>query len=360
MYNEPKINEKIIDGHLHVEAWENDEIGSFIDAFESYRDGMNLNGINLCALNNHASGVANNIMLALYKIAHKDTFAHGCLHHIKYPISADVPAGMELITQYEELMEIGFDGIKLIEGKPTCLKPLGGTLLFPTLDEVFSKMEKDGTHIVFHVNDPDEFWDAELVPGWAKESGWFYGDGTYPDFKVVVKEIEAILDKYPKLNVTFAHFFFYAKYPDKLEAMFEKYKNMAVDITPGGEMYLAFESNHDFYVDFFKKHSNRILVGTDATFPWESYTHAWCIDRLYHFIATDKVQMAYCDQNLTGLNLSGKDKENILYANFERRVGQKPKEINKEKLLAYFEKYKVLFKEGELEKLQPLVDKYLR
>lgn len=360
MYNEPKINEKIIDGHLHIEAWENDEIGSFIDAFESYREGMDLNGINLCALNNHASGVANNIMMALYKIAHKDTFAHGCLHHTSYPISENVPEGMDLVTQYKEMMEIGFDGIKLIEGKPTCLKPLGGTLLFPTLDRFFAEAERDGTHIVFHVNDPDEFWDLKKAPQWAIDCGWTYTDGTYPDFWTVVKEIETILDKYPKLNVTFAHFFFYAKYPDKLEALFEKYKNMAVDITPGGEMYLAFESNHDFYVDFFKKHSNRILVGTDATFPWESYTHAWCIDRLYHFIATDKVQMAYCDQNLTGLNLSGKDKENILYANFERRVGEKPKEINKEKLLAYFEKYKVLFKDGELEKLNPLVDKYLR
>ena len=136
---------------------------------------------------------------------------------------------------------------------------------------------------------------------------------------------------------------------------------MAVDITPGTEMYFAFEDKHDFYVDFFKKYSDRIMVGTDATFPWECKGHAWCIDRLYNFIATDKVQKAFDDRNLTGLNLSGKDKENILYANFERRVGSDtPKEINKEKLLAYFEKYKCLFKDGELEILTPLVDKYLR
>ena len=360
MFNEPKINEKIIDSHLHIEDWENKEVGSFIDAFELYRDGMDLNGINLCALNNHASGACNNVMMALYKIAHPNTYAHGCLHHEFYPISENISDGFDLVTQHNEMMEIGFDGIKLIEGKPTCLKPLGGTLLFPTLDKFFAEAEKNGTHIVFHVNDPDEFWDLKKAPQWAIDCGWTYTDGTYPDFWTVTKEIEAILDKYPKLNVTFAHFFFYAKYPEKLEALFKKYENMAVDITPGGEMYLAFESNHDFYVDFFKKHSNRILVGTDATFPWESYTHAWCIDRLYHFIATDKVQMAYCDQNLTGLNLSGKDKENILYANFERRVGEKPKEINKEKLLAYFEKYKVLFKDGEIEKITPLIDKYLR
>ena len=360
MFNEPKINEKIIDTHLHIEAWRNEEVGSFINAFEPYREGMNLDAINICSLNNHGSGIANNIMIALYKIAHPNTFAHGCLHHIEYPFTEDVPKGMELITQYEEIMEMGFDGIKLIEGKPTRLKMLGGSLLFPTLDEVFNKMEKDGTHIVFHVNDPDEFWDEELAPPFAKQYGWFYGDGTYPNCKEVDKQIEAILDKYPQLNVTFAHFFFYAKYPDKLEGMFNKYKNMAVDITPGVEMYLAFEKNHDFYVDFFKRNSKRIMVGTDGTFPWESKGHAWCIDRLYNFIATDKAQMAFDDQLLTGLNLQGEDKENILFANFERRVGTMPKEINKEKVLAYFEKYKGLLEGGELEELEPLIERYLR
>ena len=130
--------------------------------------------------------------------------------------------------------------------------------------------------------------------------------------------------------------------------------------SPGTEMYLAFEANHDFYVDFFKKHSKRIMVGTDATFPWESKGFAWCIDKVYNFVATDKVQTAFEDRALTGLNLQGEDKENILFANFERRVGKAPKEINKEKLLAYFEKYKGLLEDGELEELEPLIERYLR
>ena len=135
---------------------------------------------------------------------------------------------------------------------------------------------------------------------------------------------------------------------------------MAVDITPGVEMYLAFEKNHDFYVDFFKRNSKRIMVGTDGTFPWESKGHAWCIDRLYNFIATDKVQMAFDDKMLTGLNLQGEAKENILFANFERRVGATPKQIDKQKLLAYFEKYKSHLEGGELEELEPLIERYLR
>lgn len=360
MFKEPKINEKIIDTHLHIEGWTNDEVGSFIDGFEPYREGMGLSAINICSLNNHMGGVANNIMVALYKIAHPSTYAHGCLHHTSYPISENVPSGMDLVTQHKEMMEIGFDGIKLIEGKPTCLKPLGGTLLFPTLDKFFAEAEKNGTHIVFHVNDPDEFWNEDLAPKEAKENGWFYGDGTFPSFWTVVDEICTILDKYPKLNVTFAHFFFFAKYPDKLEDMFSKYENMAVDLTPGYEMYFAFEDKHDFYVDFFKRYSDRILVGTDATFPWESYHFASCIDKVYSFVAKDKVQNAFEGKKLTGLGLSGKEKENILFANFERRVGKSPREINKEKLLNYFEKYKCLLNEDELNELEPLINKYLK
>lgn len=360
MLKESKIEEKIIDSHLHVEGYRNEESGSFLNAFQIYSEHMGLSGINICALNNHARGVANNIMIALQKVVNKNVFAHGALDHIVKPIGKN-PDGMDLVTQYRELMEIGFDGIKLIEGKPTVLKPLGGTLLNPYLDKVFCEMEKDGTHIVFHVNDPDEFWDERYAPDWAKENGWFYGDGTYPEFWTVTKEIETILDKYPKLNVTFAHFFFYAKYPEKLEAMFEKYENMAIDLTPGGEMYLAFEANHDFYVDFFKKYSSRILLGTDATFPWETYHYSWCIERLYNFISKDLVESAFCDSNLTGLGLEGEDKENILYKNFERRTGRvTPKEINKKALLAYFEKYKELLDDEEYRELSPLVDKYLR
>ena len=132
MFNEPKINEKIIDGHLHIEAWKNDEVGSFLNGFEPYRIGMNLDAINICSLNNHARGVANKIMIALYKLVNKNTYAHGALDHIVKPIGEN-PKGMDLVTQYNELMEIGFDGIKLIEGKPTVLKPLGCTLLTPKI-----------------------------------------------------------------------------------------------------------------------------------------------------------------------------------------------------------------------------------
>ena len=51
--------------------------------------------------------------------------------------------------------------------------------------------------------------------------------------------------------------------------------------------------------------------------------------------------------------------ENILYKNFERTVGNKPRKINKDALKKYIEKYKHLIPEEKLVKVEALCQKYL-
>ncbi|MBO5440095.1 MAG: hypothetical protein J6A53_05510, partial [Clostridia bacterium] len=104
---------------------------------------------------------------------------------------------------------------------------------------------------------------------------------------------------------------------------------------------------------------DRILVGTDGTFPWATKCHSWCINILYEFIATDHKNMAFDDSILTGLNLNGEAKENILYKNFEKRVSQSPKPINKEALKKYIEKYKEFITDENWQSLKPALEKYL-
>ncbi len=75
---------------------------------------------------------------------------------------------------------MGADGIKLIEGKPTMRK----VLPIPDFDkEVWDPFwdycEKSGFPILMHVNDPEEFWEKDKIPSWAKSQGWGY-DETYP------------------------------------------------------------------------------------------------------------------------------------------------------------------------------------
>ena len=353
------INEKVIDTHLHIEAWENSEYPSFIDCFEGHREQSGLSSFNICCLPTAERTVCNNMMAAFYKIAHPNTYAHGGFDHIIWPITDNMPEGMDLVTQYRELMEIGFDGIKMIEGKPTVLKRIGNDLCHPALDRVYAEMERDGTHVVFHINDPDVFWDKDKVDPEHVKRGWFYGDGTYSTYEQIWDMAHKIFEAHPNMNITLAHFFFCGECPEHLEELFAKYPNLAVDLTPGCEMYHSFESRPEYFRDFFERNSKRVMLGTDGTFPWGTHCHVWCMDILYRYITTRDSMMAFDDSILTGIALEGEVKEDILYKNFEHRVGREPKAINKAALKAYIDKYKHLLNEEELSHIEPLYNKYL-
>ena len=338
------IKNKVIDGHLHIEAFKGEE-GPFINCFEKYRDEAGIKSYNICAiphLTHNAdsiSSAANNIQCAFYKLAYPNVFAHGCLEHFDTAIPETTKPGFDYVTQYNELMEIGLDGIKMLEGKPDYHKRIGKNLLHPELMRFYAEAEKNQTHIVFHVNDPIEFWDPALATPDRIKIGWYYGDGTFETHQGLYDQAEAILEAFPNIKITFAHFYFCGEKPEKLQKLFDKYPNVNVDITPGTEMYFSFEKNHDFYRDFFIKNSTRILVGTDGTHPWPARFPIWCMDRLYRFITTDDVMPTFDDKPLTGLKLPDEASENILFKNFERRVSEASKPINKAALKAYIDKY---------------------
>ena len=329
----PKVKHKVIDGHLHFYDWQSEDGEEFYHCFEDYRNQMGLAGINLCALpSGYGCDVTNNIMCAIYKLLNKDTFAHAGLLYNEYPMGANLPENMRFGVQLDELEKIGFDGIKLIEGKPTAHRTIGKNLLNPDHEEFFAEAEKRGTHIVFHVADPEEFW--------TQEGGDYYGDDTFASSTEIYRQVYKILENHPNLKVTFAHFFFKSEKPKELEELFEKYPNVCVDLTPGWEMYLSFYADKPFFKDFFTKYSKRIVLGTDAYFPRPTECSNWLVDRVYRFISSPDVVKAVADRYESGLCIPDSAIEDISYKNFERRVGTTPKEIDKAALRAYYEKYK--------------------
>ncbi len=342
-----KINEKIIDSHLHIEGIYNENGIHFLHGFDEYKQTKGIKSLNVAALPSGKRDVANNIMCAFYKLVNPDDFIHGGLVYTEYPAKKPAKEGMTPLEQYNELMEIGFDGIKMLEGKPQLHKLVGLPLCDDYFDEFFSAIEKDGTHLLFHVNDPEEFWDPAFATDDLRSRGWFYGDGDYASNEEVYRQIYAFLEKHPNLCVTFAHFFFYSKNPKKLEELFAKYPNTCVDLTPGWEMYVSFSENPEYYGEFFRKYSQRVLLGTDSTFPYPSDDMKWLCDRVYRYLATDDTVKSFYDLPIKGINLPKEHKENIIFRNFERRVGTEPKKINKEALKRYIEKYKHLIKEKE-------------
>ena len=346
---------KIIDSHLHISRWGEED---FISCFDSYCEEEQIKALNICSIPIRQTNVCNNIMLGFYKLARPNTYLHGGIELIEIPID-NMPKDMDAVTQYKELMEIGFDGIKMLEGKPTEHKRIGKCLNHPSLNALYEEMERDGAHLLMHVNDPDEFWDLERAPQWAIEHGWTYTDGTYASYEEIQRQTIKILEDYPNISMTLAHFFFCSKEPQILENLFALYPNFCVDLTPGGEMYVEFEKNYDYYKDFFNKYSDRLIFGTDRSYMCDEKYAKWLFDMVTTFIGTDKPANSFDNKTLMGLGLSQEKVDAIFADNFERRVGKAPKKMNKEKFKAYIEKYSFALTESDRKIIDELSQKYL-
>jgi predicted TIM-barrel fold metal-dependent hydrolase len=173
-------------------------------------------------------------------------------------------AGRRFSSYVETLVAMGCDGVKMIEGKPAVRKllpipPFDGEVYAP----YWQKLADSETPLLFHVNDPEEFWDAALVPGWARAQGWFYGDGSYIDNERQYSEVLEVLRRHPNLRVIFAHFFFLSAQLPRLAEYLDRFPNLCVDLTPGVEMYESFSAAPDVAREFFLRYQDRILYGTD-------------------------------------------------------------------------------------------------
>ena len=353
------------DGHIHVHRWHLEEKGeTFIHGLEEYRRVCGLKYIALASL---PSGnpipaprdVSNNIMCAFYKLANENTFAYGGFIYPSYPANETEMADMSLTTQLDELCEIGFDGIKMLEGKPNLYARVGKALDSDFFEAAFDKMEKEGTYLLMHAVDPSPFWtnaDEENI-----KRGWYYGDSSkFPHYTELYKQVDNVLAKHPRLNLCLAHFFFLSENPEKLEDMFAKYENLAVDITPGGEMYHGFNKRYDYFKDFFEKYADRIYFGTDMDYTPHLEAGIWLCDRVYRYVATNEPLMTFDDTVLKGLNVSAEACQKIFSDNLLTKLGGAPKPINKDALHRYIAKYRHLIEDKEFDKyIDILSEQYL-
>lgn len=343
------FKKKVIDGHFHFYNWYNDAVHNFYRAGEEYISEGNFRAININAMPAVEADVSNNIMCALFKLRHPENYAHGGIVYEHFPAPEKPSDGMDTATQYRELMEIGFDGIKILDTKPTVLKVIGRKLDDEFYEGLFENAEKDGTHFVWHVADPSTYWDADKAPKSAFDNGWFYGDGTFPSCEEIYRQVTAVLDRHPNLKVTFAHFFFMAAKPELLEEYFKKYPNVNIDLTPGTEMYKWFGARYDFYRDFFIRYADRIGYGTDCSDEGIIENKMRHSGIIYRLLTTDD-DFDVWDYKFKGFKLPDEVVDKIVCGNFLRRVGEKPKPINVDALKRYFEKYRHLIADKKIEK----------
>jgi len=331
------------DSHWHVYVPTNEDGRDYRQVLDQLQQDMGLEALNICCIPcYHALGPAQNILAAIYKLHNPTAFAYGGLVYPDLPFKKPMPEGMDPLSQYEELMAMGFDGIKMLETKPTEQKAYGMFIDDAYYDAFFAACEENGTPMVWHVADPETFWDVDRIPQRFLDRGWFYGDGTYMSYDRVYGQVYNVLEKHPKLKVVFAHFFFLSEHPEQLEQMFAKYPGVTVDLTPGSEMYSAFRDNRAYYRDFFIRYQDRILFGTDTSYSGSDMSRF--VDRgkaVEKFLTTDE-KMTVISVETKGLALPKPVCNKILGENFQRMTGKTPKSMDRTKLKAYVEKYQHL------------------
>lgn len=318
----------VIDSHVHI--------GNSIEAVEDaarFMDKCGYKSINIACLT--GAGLATvdyltqNMTAMLLKALYHKTYAYGGLNHF---LKDTDPKELRFAEQAKRLIDLGFDGIKMLEGKPDARKEIGMRLDSPYYDEYYEYLQENSIPLLFHVADPEEFWDPVRVPSWAKDNGWAYLDGTFPEYDSLYAEVDGILNKFPKLNVRFAHFYFMSESVERASEFLDKWPTVNFDITPGSEMYINFSRDVDRWHDFFVKYQDRIIYGTDSMPGMAPYEKAIndalnLQNNVRKFLETDETYSAFGGE-VKGIALEDDVLEKIYYKNFIKCTSAEPKKID--------------------------------
>ncbi len=276
-------------------------------------------------------------------------------------LTAPDQAGSIFADYVDTLLALGCDGVKMIEGKPQIRKMLP----IPPFDSetyaaYWARLAEREMPVIFHVNDPEEFWDPALVPDYARQRGWFYGDSSFINSETQYTEVLNVLERHPDLKLVFAHFFFLSAQLPRLAEIFDRFPNVCVDLTPGVEMYYNFSAAPDIAREFFLQYQDRILYGTDIgaksllSTPEkgiemdESRARAYLVRTFLEtegeFWLPEGFFLGQRQSPLQGIGLPRPALEKIYAENFERLAGSRPRQLDPAAIV------------GECERLMTMID----
>jgi len=190
-------------------------------------------------------------------------FVFAGLNHAER-VSGGKARALGLSEQTERFVAMGCDGIKMIEGKPTSRQRMDVPVTDPYFADYWARVEELGLPIVWHVNDPEEFWDPDKLPGWAKERNWGYGPDDVQKAELY-DEVDEVLTRHPNLKTIFAHFYFLSADLPRAARFFDEHPTVHFDLAPGIEMLYNVSRDPEAGREFFIKYADRIVFGTDLS-----------------------------------------------------------------------------------------------
>lgn len=320
-----------IDCHIHLSNI------AGVNLIENYRQQMNLEATCIQSLPSRRIITGNPTAFAA-KACHPETFyVFGALNHAVYFSNGKIKAP-SLAQQVDRLRETGADGIKMLENKPTTRKILDIPVDSAYFDPFFARMEESQFPLLWHVADPETFWDPQTLPAWAKERGWGYDD-SHVAKEQLYAEVENVLQRYPRLRIIFAHFYFLSADLPRAVRLLERYSGVSLDLTPGIELLYNLSQNITATRDFFIKYADRILFGTDVMDSLTLEESILRCDLLKRWLERDETYRIPAGADLLlgppedglirGLALPEGVLAAILRDNFVKLIGAKPALLNR-------------------------------
>ncbi|HER19867.1 MAG TPA: hypothetical protein ENO14_02345, partial [Chromatiales bacterium] len=204
-------------------------------------------------------------------------------------------------------------------------------------EDYFARVEETKFPILWHVNDPEEFWDPAKLPGWAAAHDWGYDESDVQK-EPQYDEVARVLERHPGLVIIFAHFYFLSADLPRAGRLLERYENVHLDLAPGIEMLYNMSRKPEETREFFIKWADRIVFGTDISSDQsdaEATSRAGIVTRWLetddeYRVPEDVDELLGDPQDgvIRGLSLPDAVLGKICRTNFERLAGAKPKPLD--------------------------------
>ncbi len=254
----------------------------------------------------------------------------------------------------KKAMAMGFDGFKSCQGLPTVRKRIGFGINHPVYDKFFGYLEEEGIPYVVHVGNPWIYWDLENAPEEAIRLGRVY-DKSFLTLEELHREALELLQKFPKLRVTFAHGFYMGDDLNRLKWVMDTYENVSIDLAPGTPFFVDVCKNLESWKKFFEEYQTRILFGTDTNVA-DNVTNTLLADTVCNFLETPGPYTCHDGSVIMGIDIDGEMLQNICWDNAIRR--EPPRPLNKPMIVEEAKRFlaeETRMKEFEKENLKTLI-----